>query len=357
MTEMKSDDSRSIILFTIAIDSKDLILAQTLDWVKGMASIFKEVHVFALRIENGAILPNNVFLFCNGGRTKFLKLLKLIKTYTKLKNVIRHNDAVVFYHMLTWPILMFGQFFKIRGLKQGVWYSHNYADFALRTTGCLVDKYFSPTINTFPLINKSKLVATGHAVDFKDFPSYTEKIGQWHLDEIFYIGRITPVKRLELLIEALAGINYNRRMPVNFKIIGPTQDSNYLKKLFKEATDVGVQLDVIEPLTRERLIPLLKNVKFIFSGTPASVDKSILEACGSGAIPITNNMEVLELTGMDTVWRKLSIGPAPLIQQQITLLMNSSAETLFKISAQVQDSTRLQNNFERTLLRIKKELS
>jgi len=322
-----------------------------------MAGIFKEVHVFALRLEGNIVLPKNVHLFCIGGQSRLLKALQAIRTYGKLRDVLRHSDAIVLYHMMTWPILLFGMYFKIRHCKQGVWYSHNYADFSLRSTQFLVDKYFSPTIKTFPLFNKSKLVTTGHSINFTDFPRYKEKLGNWQLNDIYYIGRIAPVKRLELLIEALSEISYNRRIAVTFKIVGPTQDSSYLRTLFEKATDAGIQMSVMDPLRRAQLIPFLKNVKFAFSGTPASVDKSILEACGSGAIPITDNSEVLELTGMHLVWKEFTFSQPPSIQQQIDFLIGSNPRTLLRISAQVQESTRLQNDFEKTLRRVKKELS
>lgn len=348
---------KKIIFFTITVDSRDPVLAQTLDWIEGFAGIFEEANVFALHIGDSRGLPKNVRLFNFGGDTLWLKAVGILRAYIQLTKLLRPNNSIVFYHMLTWPIIFFGPIAKFMKHKQGVWYSHNHADLPLRMTQLLVNKYFSPTVNSFPLRNKSKLVTNGHSIDFENFPDCQAIRRDWKLNEIACIGRIAPVKSIELLFEALNQLNSPLRSGINVRLIGSIQDQQYWELLQNRAQNSGIKLIFSRPLIRDELVPFLKNIEFIFNGTPNSVDKSALEACATGAIPITNNDDLMKLTGADIFWKNSRFAGAPSVYEQIMYLIGANHQELIEFSLLVQQSTRSKNDVKSKVDSIRRELS
>lgn len=346
-----------IILFTITIDSHDPVLAQTIDWIKGFAGIFVEVNVFALHLGDLNGVPKNVRFFKFGGGNFWLKSVGILKTYRQMTKLLRQNNSIVFYHMVTWPIVFFGPLAKLLKHKQGVWYSHNHADIPLRITQPLVNKYFSPTVNCFPLRDKSKLVTNGHYIDFEDFPDCQAKHLDWNLNEIACIGRIAPVKRIELLFEALNQLSSRLKSGISVKLIGYVQDQQYWEFLQNRAQIYGINLILSQPLVRSELVPALKNINFIFNATPNSVDKSALEACATGAIPITENEDLIKLAGADIFWKNSKFAGAPSVYEQIKYLMSTNRQELIGFSLLVEQSTRSQNDVKSKVNSIRNELS
>jgi|GEM_PF-1734420 len=346
-----------IVFFTIAIDSRDPVLAQNVDWVIGLAQSFREVNVFAFHVGDYPSFPGNVKIFHFGGKSIQEKIRGMLNAIRLVSWSIGKGKGAVLYHMTTWPILFFGPLFKLRAWKQGVWYSHNYADWPLRITGCFIDKYFSPTIETFPLEVNSKLIATGHSLDFSSVsnPNLTQMDRK--LDSIFCIGRIAPVKRIEILLQELAVVRDTNRNEITVTLLGPTQDQRYLEFLQRQATSLGIVLAVMGPMGRSTLLQFLKQVKFIFNGTPRSVDKSALEACASGAILISNNEALQHLTGMDWFWQRSNSGKIPEIHEQINNLLRLSNDELNEIASHIQITTRVENDLVNTLRVIKTQLT
>jgi hypothetical protein len=57
-----------------------------------------------------------------------------------------------------------------------------------------------------------------------------------------------------------------------------------------------------------------------YSGSPNTVDKSVLEAAATGSFILSENEFVLKLTGMDRVWDEIGIELPLEINSQIELL-------------------------------------
>jgi glycosyltransferase involved in cell wall biosynthesis len=346
-----------ILFFTIAIDSHDSVLAQTQDWIKGLSEVFDEVYGFALHIGGHLNLPRNVVLTQIGGKGLIRRSLGIMDSFKVIIGMRKKKRTVVLYHMITWPIIVFGPFFKLGAYKQGLWYSHHYADLPLRITSKIVDKYFSPTRGTFPLKSKRNLVNTGHSLDFTEFSRNRAMQCARNNYSIYCIGRIAPVKQIELLIDVLASLKNKIPKQISVSLIGPIQDVGYLEFLKDRSKYTGIDLLLTGPMLREELIPFLQSVKFVFNGTPSSVDKSALEACASGAILITDNSELQYLTGMDLVWRNVPIGPNPSVGDQVNYLINQNEDALINISKHVISSTISKNDFMNTIRLIKRELA
>jgi glycosyltransferase involved in cell wall biosynthesis len=291
-----------------------------------------------------------------GGRNALSKVLGIFRAFQKITELISVRDGVALYHMITWPIWLFGLIFKLSGWKQGVWYSHHHADFALRSTTLLVDRFFSPTTTTFPIKVNKKLVATGHSLNFSNISAPKENRTTRQLNSIYCIGRIAPVKRIELLLRELAMLDLEDRKKISVKLIGPAQSREYMEFLKEEAAILQINLLILGPMLRSDLLKFLEEIEFIFNGTPKSVDKAALEACASGAILITNNIELCSLTGMDSIWENVKPNRIPTILEQVQYLSNIGTKRLIEIANHVQVTTRFKNDYFNTIKVIEREL-
>ena len=87
-----------------------------------------------------------------------------------------------------------------------------------------------------------------------------------------------------------------------------------------------------------------------FSGSPNTVDKSVLEAAAVGCFVLSENEFVLELSGMESVWSSIGV-KAPLeITSQIELLKPHELDA--NLRELIAASSIEKNDVKRTAIKI-----
>ena len=312
----KQSERNRIFIFNLETDLGSQVLAAAHDWIEALSEHYENVEVYSThvgRVELGA----NVTVSELGGGNLFSKLqnlYRLVKLVPRLWKFRR--SAVVFHHMSSRTLAVLGLSIRAMRIPQGIWYSHSKADFGLKFGRIFADVIFSSTAKAIPLTGR-KMAYLGHGIKISQEDSFEKSLGPSARSGIVSLGRISRVKNIE---ELLLSLKCSRISDMTVTLIGPDSDPTYSAQLRKIADDSKVSLKFVGPKPHSEIHSELKNFKYIFSGTPMSVDKALLEGALAGCFAITSNLEGIRLSGMDQVWKTLDVIDHLSIQDQLWAL-------------------------------------
>jgi glycosyltransferase involved in cell wall biosynthesis len=183
------------------------------------------------------------------------------------------------------------------GKKIGLWYAHGSTSFSLKIALLLSHNVFTSTKSGFRLESK-KVNIVGQGIDTDLFNLKDEKNNEKF--EIISIGRISPVKDYETLIESIEILSEEN---INVSIIGDAglgdQEKYFsgLKKMLKEK-DLEDKIHFIEGMPNSDIVKYLqKSDLFVNTSHTGSLDKAILEAMSVGTPVLSCNEALLGVLG------------------------------------------------------------
>lgn len=314
--------SGTVVIYNLITDDTDPVTAFAVDWIRAFAEISDEVVVFSTHVGTFKA-PSNVTVIELGGGTPKKRLFGLLKLYRSAIYVSNiRGRKIVFHHMSEKTAFLVGPILRILGIKQGLWYSHNRKSHVLKLASKFVNYIFSPTTNSFP-IKTSKIRPVGHGINMSRFQK--NRNSTLNRTGIVSLGRISKVKNLEVIIDALSQVSPPRP---SLTLIGPImEEDKYVEDLIKRAEDSGVELTLENGIRYTQVPKVISQFSMAFSGSPNTVDKSVLEAAAVGCFVLSENEFVLELSGMSSVWGSIGV-KAPLeIASQIELLKPHELDT------------------------------
>ena len=281
-----------LLIVTQVVGTEHPILGFFHRWIEEFAKNCSEVTVIC-QAEGNHNLPANVKVLSLGKESGASKLKQLFNFYQFIWRERKSYDTV-FVHMIPLYVILGGPIWRLLRKKIGLWYTHGTVSFSLRVATALANHIFTASEESFRIKTFKKRV-TGHGIDtsvFKPEP------GNKTIDLVF-VGRIYPVKNIELLIELVSKLN--KQHPTSLSIIGSTIDSKgeeYKKSLLELSMQMGVEdkIDFHGPVTQSELPKLLNKAKiFVTASKTGSLDKVILEAmaCGLPAVSLSSNIDSL----------------------------------------------------------------
>jgi len=218
-----------LLIITQKVDVSDDNLGFFHGWIEKFAQKLDKVYVICLW-QGEYSLPPNVVVRSLGkekGSSKigqFFRLQKhLIQTIPQVDGIFVHMGSI--YALASFPLA------KIFRKKIVLWYAHVKPNISYIEKK-IVSKILTPSKESCS--GSQKIVVTGHGVDtglFKPkdnanttnrYPNATNK--EWR---ILYTGRITPIKDLETLVEALNILIHQKSIKnIKVRIVGgPVDDS------------------------------------------------------------------------------------------------------------------------------------
>jgi glycosyltransferase involved in cell wall biosynthesis len=336
----KNFELDTVFIYNLTLDLDSQVLSAAHDWVEAIADQVQTVYVYATKVGRHN-LPGNVYIIETGGgswRRRRRALTILFGSLAKLAKV--RKTAGVFHHMSSRTGAILGLPIRFLGVKQALWYSHSYASISMRIATIFIDVLVTSAPGATPSRSR-KIRYVGHGIK----KSLFRLVETSPRDGVISIGRIVEVKNLDNIINSLALSNYNS---TKLYFIGPLALSNavyidYLKKLSQERS---VILEVQAGVPRPSLEKVLNTKCLVYSGTPLSVDKAVIEAAMCGCFPVTMSTSVQAQTGMDKIWLEI-LGKIPsCIEEQINILMDldkgketSLRRKISQFSAELNDVT------------------
>lgn len=298
---------KKLLICTQAVDKGDPALGFFHEWIAALAAKFDSVEVICLQ-EGRYALPGNVHVHSLGksaqgrpasgweiGRSR----IKYITRFYRYAIGLSGEYDTVFIHQNQEYVLLAGWLWKLLGKRIFMWRNHYAGSFFTDVAAAFCTKVFCTSKHSYTAKYK-KTVRMPVGVDTKFFsPRAEQRIPR----SILFLGRITPAKHPEVLIEALGklaeeGIDFSATM------CGPTlpKDEAYLASLKRRANELHLSGKVVfkEGIPHAET-PALYASHDIFVNLAESgmYDKTLFEAAASGCLVVSTSRDFAELLGSE----------------------------------------------------------
>ena len=283
---------KRLLLITQTVDLDDSVLAFTHSWINEFATNFDKVSVICLR-EGRHDLKSNVKVYSLGkenGVSRIKYLIRFFKYVTTLRN--EYDD--VFVHMNQVYAILGGLLWRLWGKKVSLSYVHRQTSISLYVALQLVDAIFTSSPESFR-IKSNKVVYFGHAIDTDKFRFKESELSLSGSLNLISVGRVTPIKHLEVIIDAIS-ILRDSGIKAFLKIIGSPvykSDHNYQKVILDKVKKLKLeeQISFVGSVNNNDLPEVYAKSDISINACPTGgLDKAVIEAMSSGLISVTSNL-------------------------------------------------------------------
>lgn len=282
----------NLLLFNVNTNLDHPTQAFTTAWINALAHSTERVFVLSLRTGQLAVAPN-VEVASAGSERGYTRPRQLLEFYRQLYRILRqHQIDVCFSHMsplfavLGWPLL------RARRIPILLWYGHRSTPLLLRLAHRLVDAVVTSAPSAFRL-RSEKVTVIGQGVDTDHFrlvdPPPARRL------TIVTVGRLSPIKNLEALIEAAAILRDQAGPSLRVKIYGhpgtPKQD-RYAQGLLAGVKRRGLEgtVEFLGRIPYRQAPDAYQAATAAYNGCPTGApDKAGLEAMAAGVPTVVIN--------------------------------------------------------------------
>lgn len=272
-----------LLVFNLRTDADDPILGFTTEWINALAAYYDRVDVLTMHAGRIAVAPNVRVL--SAGREKgYSEPRRLFVFYRTLLRLLRETRyTACFAHMQPLFAALAAPLLKARGIPITLWYAHGAVPLRLRLAERAVDCVVTSTPESFRLPSR-KLIVTGQGINTDRFaPAAAPRPA----DEPFTavcVGRLSPVKRMDVLIEA-ARLLHARGLDFRLRLVGGAlaQHAAYADALRAQADDLRGVVEFSGPMTHAQVADAYRAADvMVTASTTGSMDKAVLEAMACG---------------------------------------------------------------------------
>jgi len=282
-----------ILIITQKVDRADAVLGFVHRWIEMFATQFEQITVICL--ERGeSSLPDNVRVF-SLGKEQGATRSAYIRRFFKIIWEERRQYRSVFIHMNEEYLLLAGWLWKLLGKKVVMWRNHPAGSWRTHVAAFLCDRVLCTSEHSYTArFRKTKLMPVGIDTDYF-MPSASVLRPE---NSVLYVGRIAPVKKVDVLLGALLLLR-EQGIAVTADIIGPSvaEDLAYRKALQDRAARVlALRVRDAIPYVAIREEYLTHQV-FVNLSPDGMYDKVIFEAMASGALVLVSNTQLIRDLG------------------------------------------------------------
>ena len=285
--------------------------------------------------------------------------IKLIKLFNLFKFIFHINKkqkiTKIYVHQLSiFVIVLFP--LRFLGIKLYLWRAHTTDNFISKLSYLLASKIFTTNyITAFPIsFIKKKYSYIGQMINTKKF--FLKKNEKKFNLNLLYIGRISKIKNLDLVIDYVSTFNKKNKFKLNLDIYGPIsynqKDEKYnifLKNLINN-NGMNDYIKFKNLIERDKIKQLSKKYFFNINFSSGALDKSILELIMLNTLPLVLN-NAFSFSFKD-IYNEIDSYQS--FENKIILFSKMNNEeinnliTLFKIKIELEHS--LHNNIHKTFL-------
>lgn len=286
----EEEKNRNILVVTQAIDKDDPLLGFFLDWIHGLAQYNQTVRVICLK-KGEYTLPDNVKVLSLGkeiGKGKVGYIWSLYKYCLKYR---KEYDRV-FVHMNPVYVVLVGWLWRLMGKRVSLWFAHYQLHPYLRIAEKFCHVVFT-SVRSACLLDSKKVLPIGQGIDVSKFDIKARE--RQDVMNLLFLGRISPLKELHILIAALAQIPENILWRLDIVGDAPNDMS---QKYFEEVKSQIKKHGLKEKVLFHGRVEHSKTVSFyqkadvfVNMTTQGCFDKTVLEAMSTGCIVVASNPE------------------------------------------------------------------
>lgn len=318
-----------VLMITQKVNLDDDILGFTHTWVNKLAERVAWLHVLALSVGRHE-LHDNVTLYSMGkerGAGRLQRFVNFNRVVVPL--VLCHQIDVVFIHMVPLYAILAAPWTKLRCMPMVLWFTHKNVNWKLRLAHQLVDRVVTASPESFRLPS-DKVVVTGHGIDTEVFKP-AEGPRPRRPFTVLSVGRISPIKDYETLIEA-ADILVNQRglRDLCFMVVGdvgtPRQVA-YREQLLTEVQRrrLSNSFEFVGVVPHTRVVTCYQQADLFVNLCPTGgLDKAVLEAMACGVVPLASNAAFEPLLGTLAARLMFAAGNVPDLAGKIERLVQLS---------------------------------
>jgi len=279
-----------LLIITQKVDREDPILGFFHNWIREFSREFEKVSVICL--EKGFYdLPRNVSVFSLGKESRKSKIKYVVNLYRYILGLHADYDAVL-VHMNQEYVLLGGFLWKIMGKKVFFWRNHPKGSLLTRIAVWLSDKVFCTSKFAFTArYKKTSLMPVG--VDIERFKEGKIERLEERKNKILFLGRMSPIKRPDLLIEALNVLNEkNTDFICDFYGDPLPKDQDFYNAIEIRAKRLGLEnkVNFYNAIANYKTPKIYNEYSVFVNLTPTgSFDKTILEAAVCGCLLVIAN--------------------------------------------------------------------
>ncbi len=292
-----------LLLFNLVTDADDPVLGFTTTWINGLAAQCEAVDVITMKMGRLAI-ASNVKVYSVGKEKGYSEIRRAFEFYRILLGLLRRNhyDAC-FAHMMQLFAVMAAPVLKLYRVPITLWYAHKATGRLLQLAEKVVDHVVTSTPEGFRLPSR-KLQIIGQGIDTEQFktadqtplptppPELME--GEAKTFTLISVGRIAPVKRLEIIISAVKALREQGLTNVRLLLVGEVaaQDTDYGEHLRRMVTDYQLNdaVTFTGGMPYEAVVQEYQQADVMVNmSATGSMDKAVLEAMACGLPIVTAN--------------------------------------------------------------------
>lgn len=283
----KVKNKMNLLLITQKVDKNDSVLGFFHGWLVEFAKNTQKIVVICL--EKGEYdLPQNVSVFSLGKEVNKSKIEYILNFYKYIFKLRNEYDSV-FVHMNKEYVILGSLFWKIWNKKISLWYNHPFGDFIARISVFLSNNVFYTSPQAFTSkYKKSKQMSAGIDTNiFKKIENVEKK-----KNSLLFLGRISPIKNLDLLINSITSINEHDGN-LNLNIFGGPinpSDYSYINNLKNITEKQNRFIKFNEPIANYKTPEIFNEHEVFVNLTPSgSLDKTTLEAMSCETLVLVSN--------------------------------------------------------------------
>lgn len=292
----------NVLMITQKVGLDDDILGFTHTWVNKLAERVEKLYVLALAVGRHS-LRDNVELFSMGkerGNSRLERLVNFNRVVAGL--VLTRKVDLLFIHMCPRYAILAAPYSKLMRVPLVMWYAHGSVNRKLRIAHSLVHGVVTSTREGFRL-KSDKVSIVGQGIDTDRFkPLDVRKEGNTKV--ILSVGRISPIKDYETLVEAAdILVNKKRREDLEFVVVGDVGTEGQreyldgIKEMVRQC-QLKRYFRFAGPVPHSEVVQHYQDCNvFVNLSHTGSLDKAVLEAMACGRVPLTCNEAFENLFG------------------------------------------------------------
>ena len=283
----------NLLVLNLGMDVGHTALGFTTSWTNALARRCDHVDVITMFTGEVEVEPN-VTVRSLGKERGHSEPRRLLEFYRHLGGVLRERPIdACFAHMAPLFAVLFAPVGKARGIPLMLWYAHGGVSRTMRAAHFLCDRAVTPTAGAFR-IPSDKLYRLGHGIDTTAFvPPEHEPDG--YASTAISIGRLSRVKRIDEMLEAVALVRHEHGKDLRLELTGGPLtpiDHDYVDALHRQAESLRIAdtVDFAGPVPFHEIPSRYHHgAVFLNLSESTSLDKAVLEGMASGCIPVSPN--------------------------------------------------------------------
>jgi len=287
-----------LLVVTQAVDADSSTLGFFVEWLREFARRCEEVVVIGLAVGRHD-LPSNVRVLSMGKEKGAGKLTRLFAYWKHLRAASAKVDGV-FIHMCPEYLIAGWPFLAAARKPIMLWYAHRQSNWRVRMGERMADVVGTISEGSFPFASP-KVRVMGHGIPTERFAPETAAPVPGRL---VAVGRISAIKRLELLVDAVGVLRRGGR-DVRLELWGEpimADDRSYKEDLVRRIEAQGLSSAVVfrGSAAYGKMPEAVASASVALNAAPTgALDKAVLEAMACGRPVVATNRNFAGVLGAD----------------------------------------------------------